>query len=118
MSHIDLARVDLPEDEYGHNSMTFSGCERKHSRICAASLVAADLPKNYKAIVTYVGSLWGEWFDWDLVANAAAAMPDTAFLLIGSTSPNIKSKVSSALTNIHFLGLKSQTEIPGYFEVF
>lgn len=63
----------------------------------------------------YYGSLWGSWFDWDLVINLALNNPDYAINLIGDYS-NIKSIVESCPKNIHFLGLKKQIELPSYLQ--
>lgn len=63
----------------------------------------------------YYGSLWGEWFDWDLIIGLAKRHPDYAINLIGSTD-NIAKIVRSCPENIHFLGLKPQVELPAYLQ--
>ena len=68
-----------------------------------------DLPES-KRIVIYVGALWGEWFDWNLLNQAAERYPDAAFVLIGDYRGYAKQLAS----NIHLLGLKAQRDLSAY----
>lgn len=58
----------------------------------------------------YIGALWGDWFDWDLLVRLANQYPKAAIVVIGDydgqcpTPPN----------NLKFLGLKPQTALPAY----
>lgn len=63
----------------------------------------------------YYGSLWGEWFDWDLIIDFAIRHPRYSFNIIGDqTSPTLYSIRNNCPHNIHFLGLKRQIELPAY----
>lgn len=68
----------------------------------------ADLPAGVLAI--YVGSLWGKWMDWELVARSARAEPTVEFVFIGDH----RGEGGSLPGNCHFLGLKAQTDLPAY----
>ena len=68
-----------------------------------------------KKTFLYYGSLWGEWFDWDLVTGLAKRYPEYAINLIGNAD-GIQKKVQSCPDNIHFLGLKAQMELPAYLQ--
>lgn len=74
----------------------------------------ADLVTD-KVTLLYYGSLWGEWFDWDLLIDLANKHPRYSFNLIGDASgiPNIRSICPH---NIHFLGLKRQSDLPAYLK--
>lgn len=79
-----------------------------------------ELEKPYdlvtdKCTLLYYGSLWGEWFDWDLVIDLAINNPRYSINIIGDYSgiPNI---VKKCPYNIHFLGLKKQIELPSYLK--
>jgi len=74
----------------------------------------ADLVQG-SCTLLYYGSLWGEWFDWDLITGLAKRHPDYAINLIGSTD-NISKIVRSCPKNVHFLGLKPQVELPAYLQ--
>ena len=63
----------------------------------------------------YYGSLWGEWFDWDLVFGVAKNDPTVSINLIGDHEP-ILHICKKAPANVHFLGLKKQTELPAYLK--
>lgn len=72
-----------------------------------------DLP-NAEMIIGYHGSLYGDWFDWDALRNVAEAFPEAAIVLIGDD----KAPRPAMPANIHFLGLKPQTELPAYIQRF
>jgi glycosyltransferase involved in cell wall biosynthesis len=69
----------------------------------------ADLPAG-KFVVTYIGALWGEWFDWDLLIQLARSYPEAAVVVIG----DYRGQCPEILPNLHFLGLKPQKSLPAY----
>lgn len=71
-----------------------------------------DLKIGEKTLI-YYGSLWGEWFDWDIIEKVAKSNEKFSINLIGDASgiPNIVSKMPK---NVHFLGIKKQYELPAY----
>lgn len=68
-----------------------------------------------KVTLLYYGTLWGEWFDWDLLIDLALKHPRYSINLIGDFS-GIKNIVDICPYNIHFLGLKRQDELPAYLK--
>ena len=70
---------------------------------------AHDLPTGMP-IALYVGSLWGCWMDWQLVRHLATEAPDVAFVFVG----DYRGEGGELPANCRFLGLKPQTELPGY----
>ena len=72
-----------------------------------------DLKFGKRKTLLYFGSLWGEWFDWEKVLYIAENCKDVAINLIGDYS-GIKDKMKQMPNNIHFLGLKPQTDLPAY----
>ncbi|MCH7588316.1 MAG: polysaccharide pyruvyl transferase family protein [Chloroflexi bacterium] len=68
-----------------------------------------DLPSGDPKIL-YIGALWGEWFDWELLHKIARANAEAALVVIGDYGG--QSPFSEA--NVHFLGLKDQTTLPAY----
>jgi len=68
-----------------------------------------DLPQGEPRIL-YIGALWGEWFEWDLIKELAQAYPKAATVLIGDYHGQ-RPDVEAVAT---FLGLKPQTELPAY----
>lgn len=71
-----------------------------------------DLIQGEKTLI-YYGSLWGTWFDWDLLKKVANSNKDISINLIGDYAGIIDIKKQMP-ENIHFLGLKKQTDLPGY----
>ncbi len=81
-----------------------------------APLLQYELPKDMvpgSKTLLYYGSLWGEWFDWDLVFGIAKADPSVSINLIGDFDAILHIR-KTAPSNVHFLGLKKQTELPAY----
>jgi glycosyltransferase involved in cell wall biosynthesis len=61
-------------------------------------------------IIIYIGALWGDWFDWELLDRLAVALPHYAFVLIG----DYHGECERPRSNIHFLGLKDRDTLPAY----
>ncbi len=68
-----------------------------------------DFPDGEWAII-YIGALWGEWFDWELLTGIAMAYPQASVVVIG----DYRGQCSQPPTNLHFLGLKAQQSLPAY----
>lgn len=73
-----------------------------------------DLVIGEKTLL-YYGSLWGEWFDWDLVSYIAQKRPQFEINLIGDFN-GLESIRNNMPKNVHFLGLKKQSELPAYLQ--
>lgn len=71
----------------------------------------ADFPAAEWTMI-YVGALWGEWFDWELLEDLARHYPQAALILIGDTM----GRQFSLPENIHMLGLKPQRALPAYLQ--
>jgi hypothetical protein len=69
----------------------------------------ADLPKAER-IAIYIGALWGDWFDWDLLVAIANHHPKTAVVVVG----DYRNQCPNPPANLYFLGLKAQTALPAY----
>jgi glycosyltransferase involved in cell wall biosynthesis len=68
-----------------------------------------DFPEGTWSII-YVGSLWGEWFDWNLLTGIARQYPQAALLVIG----DYHDQCADPPPNLHFFGLKPQRSLPAY----
>lgn len=69
----------------------------------------SDLPDG--SVALYIGSLYGEWFGWEYIREAADKNTKISFCLIGDKPSNIPVILSK---NIHFLGQKKIEELPPY----
>lgn len=72
----------------------------------------SDLPRTSRRIALYFGSLYGDWFGWDYLKEAAEKNSDMEFILIGD-KPNDQS-LPSLPSNVYFLGGKKIEELPAY----
>jgi glycosyltransferase involved in cell wall biosynthesis len=75
--------------------------------------VPADFPAGEGPVIGYHGSLYGDWFDWSSVARVAAAFPHGRVLVIGDDRGH-----PSLPDNVHFLGLKAQSDLLAYVARF
>lgn len=73
-----------------------------------------DLIIGEKTLI-YYGSLWGSWFDWELIKDIATNCKNVEINLIGDYA-GITEIVKKMPENIHFLGLKKQTDLPAYLK--
>lgn len=73
-----------------------------------------DLITGEKTLL-YYGSLWGEWFDWDIIKIVASSSDTISINLIGdyTSVEHIKKEMPS---NVHFLGIKKQEQLPAYLK--
>ena len=69
-----------------------------------------------RPIIGYFGAI-SDWFDTDLIAYCASKRPDWNFVLIGATTGADLVSLQ-CLANVHLLGEKTYTELPGYFAYF
>ena len=67
-------------------------------------------------IIGYFGVI-DERIDLDLVRESAARLPDVSFVVIGPLAKIDDSDLPKA-PNIHYLGMKSYGELPGYLKAF
>ena len=83
-------------------------------RVFDARVVHAAPPdlRRGEPTVLYVGSLWGEWVDLDLIAAVAHALPRATFNLIGPAGTR---RLPSA-PNIALLGARAQRDVPAYLQ--
>ena len=73
-----------------------------------------DFPEGDGPVFGYVGSLYGEWFDWEALNRVGAAFPDARVVVIGDN----KAGHPMMPPNVSFLGLKAQFELPPYIQRF
>lgn len=72
-----------------------------------------DLPPG--PLIGYVGALWGSWFDIDLVFQVAKQFPKYNIVLIGEYLNQFN---DFAPSNVYFLKLKAQKDLPPYLSYF
>jgi len=72
-----------------------------------------DLPEG-GPLIGYHGSLYGDWIDWAAIAAVATAYPEAVVVLIGDASKGHPRMPD----NVHFLGLKAQSDLPAYLGRF
>jgi glycosyltransferase involved in cell wall biosynthesis len=69
----------------------------------------SDFPAAEWAMI-YTGALYGPWFDWELLIQAARANPQAAVVVVG----DYRDQCPEPLPNLYFLGLKPQADLPAY----
>lgn len=77
--------------------------------------VPDDLAKLKRPIAGYVGGIH-QWVDQDLLAAAAASLPDMTFALVGPAQVDVSRL--EACPNVHLLGQRPHSEVPAYVQGF
>lgn len=76
-----------------------------------SKLMPPEYERIKRPIALYVGAM-AEWFDFDLINDAAQKLPDISFVLIG---PDVLAKQRlKNLPNLHVLGARKYTDLPVY----
>lgn len=75
---------------------------------------AVELRQMKSTVIGYVGALVGTRLDVQLMAYIAERHPEWSIVLIGSEDEHFKNSVLHKMKNVHFLGLKSSTEVVSY----
>jgi glycosyltransferase involved in cell wall biosynthesis len=88
-------------------------------RQVAAPADLAPIVATGHPLIGYYGAL-AEWFDFELVKQAAEALPDFQFVLIGPDYDGVTMQNAgiAAHANIHWLGAKTYAELPAYLACF
>ena len=71
--------------------------------------VPDDIPRGPGPLLSYHGSLYGDWFDWDALRAVGERFPDARVQVIGDEHGH-----PPVPGNVHFLGLKPQFQLPWY----
>jgi glycosyltransferase involved in cell wall biosynthesis len=79
-----------------------------------AGVTPPNFPDGDGPVFGYVGSLYGEWFDWDALRSVAVAFPGARLVVIGDD----RAGHPDMPDNVSFLGLKAQFELPPYIQRF
>ncbi|NNL12291.1 MAG: glycosyltransferase [Acidimicrobiia bacterium] len=75
----------------------------------APTRVPEDIPAGSGPLLSYHGSLYGDWFDWDALRAIGEAFPAARVQVIGDEHGH-----PPVPANVHFLGLKPQFQLPWY----
>lgn len=73
---------------------------------------ATDLPDSPR-IAGFYGSL-ASWIDVELLAGVARRLPQWQFVLVGNINTDVS--LLSALSNVHLLGARPHSALPGYVQ--
>ncbi len=96
---------------YGNVVLLPNGVDFEH--FSAARPEPAEFAPLPHPRVVYVGAL-EYWFDEAAVAEAARALPEASFAVIGPANRELP--LLEALPNVHLLGPRPYAELPGYLQ--
>jgi glycosyltransferase involved in cell wall biosynthesis len=79
----------------------------------------ADLPRDSRPIVGYVGSIY-PWIDFELLEHLACQLPDAWLVLVGPAHPKVRESLSrlARLPNVRVLGVRPYESVPAYVRAF
>jgi hypothetical protein len=86
------------------------------SRGFKAEELPEDIASVRQPVVGYTGAI-KEWFDFELVGEAAKLNPEASFVLIGPMAPSVRDeaeRLKAECANVHLLGEKAYEALPVY----
>jgi glycosyltransferase involved in cell wall biosynthesis len=89
------------------------GCELD-SYLATGLPVPEDLKQIPKPIVGYTGAISGTRLDKEIIGHIAEKMPDVSVVLVGPLTDAFDQEALKNHKNVHFLGSKPPSAIPGY----
>ncbi|MFZ4797214.1 MAG: glycosyltransferase [Bacteroidia bacterium] len=104
-----------------HNSNSFyvgQGCETDAFDMDKITTIPSDIEKINGPIIGYIGALYKQRLDLDLIEHIAITKPLWNIVLIGPEDEAFKKSTLHQLKNVHFLGLKDSKELPAYLARF
>lgn len=105
----------------GASSPLLIGNGVEAARFDPARVAPAALPGNPSApVLGYVGSLHS-WFDLDLTAALAAALPEARVVLVGPAPPDTADalrRLAASRPNLHWIGPKPYADVPAIVRAF
>lgn len=110
--------------EYGaqfnkHSYMIGQGCDVSLFNDSNNSIpLAEDLKSIAKPIIGYVGFLSSRRLDIDLLIHMAKTKKEWQIVLVGPEDDNFKNSELHQINNVHFLGSRNSSELPGYIKGF
>lgn len=81
----------------------------------ASGQIPAELAALKAPVVGYVGGVH-RWIDFEMLAEVARRMPDTAFVLVGPLQADVAAIADVA--NVHLLGKRPHEDVPLYIKGF
>ncbi|MDY7230723.1 spore coat polysaccharide biosynthesis glycosyltransferase ExoP [Hyalangium rubrum] len=82
-----------------------------------ATAIPEDIANLPKPIIGFFG-LMADWVDQEAIIATAKAHPEGSVVIIGKVAPDCDVTAMKAVPNIHFLGRKPYTSLPGYSRAF
>ncbi|MBI3921671.1 MAG: glycosyltransferase [Armatimonadetes bacterium] len=95
---------------YLPNALDFAYAERTRAER------PLGLPKADR-VFGFVGSLWGEWLDWDLVSQLAQLRPRWQFVFVGPRATAVDARFART-KNVLLIGEKPHTTLHRYVDHF
>ena len=106
-------------EEFNKNSVCIgSGCDVKLFDKNSVKQIPADVEKNEKPIVGYVGSLKSTRLDISLLEFLAKNEKEIQFVLVGPEDEKFQKSILHNLPNVKFLGSKPMETLPAYINSF
>ena len=104
-----------------HNSNSFyvgQGCETEAFDMDIITHIPNDIENIKLPIIGYIGALYKQRLDLDLIEHIAKIKQNWNIVLIGPEDEAFKKSPLHQLKNVHFLGLKDSKELPAYLARF
>ncbi|MCF8425926.1 MAG: glycosyltransferase [Bacteroidia bacterium] len=109
---------DLASRDNKNSFYVGQGCDVSAFDKNKVSNIPSDIASIPKPIIGYIGALYTQRLDLEILKTIAHANENWSVVLIGPEDENFKKSELHQLKNVHFLGLKDGSVLPNYLAAF
>lgn len=111
-----LAGIALKDNK--HSYYVGQGCDVSAFDKTKATQIPADIANLKGPIIGYIGALYTQRLNIEIIKLIAAHKANWTIVLIGPQDESFKKSELHQMENVHFLGLKEGSVLPNYLNVF
>lgn len=110
--------MELAKEENEHSFYVGQGCDITAFDLSGVKNIPNDISVITKPIIGYIGALYTQRLDINIIKTIANHNPNWSVVLIGPEDENFKSSELHQMPNVYFLGLKEGSVLPNYLAAF
>lgn len=110
--------TDIAKQHNTHSYYVGQGCETDEFDLAKINYIPQDIKDIKGPIIGYIGAIYKQRLDLELVEHIAQTKTNCSIVLIGPQDEAFKKSILHQLSNVYFLGLKDTKELPAYLAKF
>ena len=110
--------MEIAKEENQNSFYVGQGCDVTAFDLNGVKNIPNDISIISKPIIGYIGALYTQRLDINIITTIANHNPNWAVVLIGPEDDQFKASILHQMPNVHFLGLKDGSVLPNYLAAF